>query len=349
MNKAYRTGLIALSILATLCVVLVIVRYVRSTSSTAVVARANGNVNVELFPVGAAVEERGESPLLDHSNGAQTLAISFSAPVLCGKGIAPCTGFRAVTPGRTVDPVAASRDFDDATKVTVSLPSSVAVTEVNSVFYWDGNITGLDGQAVQPFSVDTVVVHGPSVEAGSRLTAEVRASANGSPEQRGGALAAPAVDAGLDPGDVGRKPPRTPTAVSGRESRGDEPPGPPGGLPPDGDTSTAPNLTPTAVPAPGTPEPTAAAAATPTASAAGPPVPTTPAGTGEPIPAATPTDVPSTALPTLVPLPIAGGDGTGKAPPMAQTPEVGSLVLFGSGAAGLTAYALARLRTRRRS
>ena len=66
---------------------------------------------------------------------------------------------------------------------------------------------------------------------------------------------------------------------------------------------------------------------------------------------------PATATATRTPLPLGGGVGSlgggggsfggGNPPNPAQTPELGSLLLFGSGAAGMAAYGLARLRSRR--
>jgi hypothetical protein len=69
----------------------------------------------------------------------------------------------------------------------------------------------------------------------------------------------------------------------------------------------------------------------------------------------------ATPIPTATPLPIApptivigggvggtGGVGVGGGPNPASTPELGSLVLFGTGAAGIAGYALTRWRARRR-
>ncbi len=71
----------------------------------------------------------------------------------------------------------------------------------------------------------------------------------------------------------------------------------------------------------------------------------------------TATPEPATATPTRLVVPIGGGGALGGGGPLgngqgvnpAQTPELGSLLLFGSGAAGITGYAWARLRRRRPS
>ena len=81
-----------------------------------------------------------------------------------------------------------------------------------------------------------------------------------------------------------------------------------------------------------------------------------PAPTSTPVPpTATPVPPTATAEPptaTPVPLPAIGGGGGGVigggGGTPNQTPELGSLALFGSGAAGMAGYALLRFRNRRR-
>ena len=76
-------------------------------------------------------------------------------------------------------------------------------------------------------------------------------------------------------------------------------------------------------------------------------------------PSSTSTPERATATPTGSTVVIGGGgggttsgtggtNGFGPAPSPAQTPELGSLVLFGAGAAGMAGYVVARLRSRRR-
>ncbi len=66
-------------------------------------------------------------------------------------------------------------------------------------------------------------------------------------------------------------------------------------------------------------------------------------GCGTPSPTATPTPAPG-----VTPTPTGGGGGGNGGPPPGETPEFGSLVLFGTGLAGAGSYALMYLRSRRR-
>ena len=79
-------------------------------------------------------------------------------------------------------------------------------------------------------------------------------------------------------------------------------------------------------------------------------IPTSTATTEPPAPTATPELATATRTPIVLPIGGGGGGslggGTGINP--ARTPELGSLLLFGSGAAGMAGYAWARLRSRRR-
>jgi hypothetical protein len=73
-------------------------------------------------------------------------------------------------------------------------------------------------------------------------------------------------------------------------------------------------------------------------------------GTFNLAPAAFTINVVSAPTPTVTTLPLGGGDlGVGSGVNPAQTPELGSLVLFGTGAAGMAGYTLIRFRSRRQS
>jgi hypothetical protein len=98
-------------------------------------------------------------------------------------------------------------------------------------------------------------------------------------------------------------------------------------------------------PTPANPNHTAIPTTAPELRASDRPTPISDDPTATPTAAATPTSTP-TLQPITVSGGVGGGGGTGLIIRPAQTPELGSLLLFGSGAAGTVAYALARLRRR---